>query len=201
MKTTFKTTILAVILLVSVTASSQEKPLTFGVKGGLNLSNFGGDVEEADAKVGFNIGGTLDYMISQGFYLQSGLELTTKGAKSKEDGVSFSINAMYLQLPVHAAYKVDVAETTKISFFAGPYFAYGIGGKTSVKESGVSVSVDTFQKDLLKSFDLGIGGGVAAEFNNKIVLSLGYDFGLANISDTDGSVKNRNAYLTLGYRF
>ncbi|MDR2954228.1 MAG: PorT family protein [Prevotella sp.] len=53
----------------------------------------------------------------------------------------------------------------------------------------------------LKRFDFGVGLGAGAEFG-KIGVGLGYDFGLANISDESGfSIKTQNAYLTLGYKF
>lgn len=37
---TIKTGLTAIALLLCVNLSAQEKPVTFGVKGGLNLSNY-----------------------------------------------------------------------------------------------------------------------------------------------------------------
>lgn len=191
MKTTLKTCLVAVALLIGINTYAQDKPVTFGVKAGVNLSNVSGDVDGSKAKVGFNAGVTLDYGFTSDVYLLTGLELTTKGFKIKdEDG---SANLMYLQLPVHVGYKLSIVEDTKIVFHAGPYVAYGIGGKTG--------GVDSFGKDRFDAFDFGLGLGVGAEFG-KIGVGLGYDFGLVNIIDAGGAnIKNMNAYLTLGYKF
>jgi hypothetical protein len=135
----------------------------------------------------------LDYGFTPDVYLLTGLQLTTKGYKVGTGEDKYTSNLMYLQLPVHAGYKLTVAEATKIVFHAGPYAAYGIGGKSGDDKS--------FEKGHAKRFDFGLGLGVGAEFG-KIGVDLGYDFGLANVNDAgDGKVKNMNAYLSLGYKF
>ncbi|MDR1089852.1 MAG: PorT family protein [Prevotella sp.] len=194
MKTIFKMCLVAVALLTGINTYAQDKPITFGVKAGVNLSNASGEGESADAKIGFNVGVTLDYGFTPDIYLLTGLQLTTKGYTLKEENEKITSNMMYLQLPVHVGYKLTVAEATKIVFHAGPYVAYGIGGKTD--------GVKSFQDGAYKKFDFGVGLGVGAEFG-KIGVDLGYDFGLANINDTnvDGKIKNQNAYLTVGYKF
>ncbi len=214
MKTILKTSLIAIALLLGISANAQEKPLTFGVKAGMNLSNFSGD-GDSDSKIGFNAGVTVDYALSSDLYLLSGLELTTKGAKAEysesESGVSVKYKAtatpMYLQLPVHLGYKLTVTEGTKIVFHAGPYIAYGIGGKTKTKASANALSIDINHEDKedffgdegAKRFDFGVGLGAGVEFG-KIGVGLGYDFGLTKLYD-EGNNKNMNAYLTVGYKF
>ena len=93
---------------------------------------------------------------------------------------------------------------TRVVLHAGPYVAYGIGGKTSAG----NVEVDTFKDDAfldvlngLKPFDAGIGLGVGAEFGS-ILLDLGWDMGLTNLSRVSGyDVKTQNAYLSVGFKF
>ncbi len=200
MKTTFKTCLVAIALLIGVNTYAQDQPVTFGVKAGVNLSNLSGDVDGTDAKIGFNAGVTLDYGFTPDVYLLTGLQLTTKGFKAGSGDNKFTSNLMYLQLPVHVGYKLTVAEATKIVFHAGPYAAYGIGGKSELTLDGKKEKENSFQKGLYKKFDFGVGLGVGAEFG-KIGVDLGYDFGLANINDGDGKIRNMNAYLSLGYKF
>lgn len=223
MKTTFRTCLVAIALLIGVNTYAQDNPITFGVKGGVNLSNFGGDgADGMDAKIGFNVGLTVDYALTQDLYLLTGLEFTMKGGKDEGSvsmihpdygTISFSgkenDNPMYLQIPIHLGYKLAVTDATKIVFRAGPYVAYGIGGKTKVEgkfiKDGTTIDLDGdsdfFGKDMAKRFDFGLGLGVGAEFG-KIGATLGYDFGLANIAPSGGGkVRNMNAYLTLGYKF
>lgn len=201
-----KATVLAVSLLIGISASAQDSPIQFGVKAGLNLSNFGGKAgDDLDAKIGFNVGVTVDYALTEDVYLLSGLELTTKGAKLSESGAKLTFNPMYLQLPIHAGYKLAIAEGTKLVFHAGPYLAYGIGGKAKLTGAGdEDYKIDFFgseEEGGAKSFDFGVGLGVGAEFG-QINAGLGYDFGLANISRSDDAkLKTQNAYLTVGYKF
>lgn len=187
-----KTFLVAAALLVSVGASAQV-PVSFGVKAGANLSNF--SKGDNDAKFGFNAGVTADINFAPSMYVLTGLEFTMKGAKNEIAGVKYSANPMYLQLPIHFGYKLEVVEGTNIVFRAGPYLAYGIAGKSKVG----SAKVDFFG-DGIRRFDYGIGGGVGAEFG-QIGVTLGYDFGLNKLADADGASKNQNAYLSLGYRF
>lgn len=199
------------IMLISVwifNSYAQELPLTWSVKAGINLSNSSLDVEsglDKKAKVGFQVGVAADYVIADGFCLQSGLFFTTKGSKYEEkadnEKATVTFNQLYLQLPVMAAYKIPVAPGIRIAFNAGPYLAYGIGGKIKTKITGESdEKEDTFGDPGLKRFDFGLGAGVGAEFD-RILVNLNYELGLVDISRGSSEYKNRNASLTVGYRF
>lgn len=206
MKTNLKILLISIALLVGVTANAQDKKITAGVKAGMNVSNFSGDIQGTDAKVGFNVGVTLDYAFTNDFCLLTGLEFTTKGAKTDSDGLAKgTFNPMYLQIPIHAGYKLNITDNTKLVFRAGPYLAYGVGGKLSAKAGGESESIGVFRSGLLKNFDFGLGIGAGVEFG-KIGVNLGYDFGLVNVWDldswgVDGSIKNGNFNVGLGYKF
>ena len=189
-------------------------------------------------KLGFNVGMAADYEFESNVAIQSGLYFITKGAKlssSKIDQkvgdirlsgtVDKTANAMYLQVPLHLAYKIDVTPGARVVLHAGPYAAYGVGGKISgkstVKVSGnvpadqkaavdaalkqinaSTTSVNTFDKKTgYKPFDAGVGIGVGAEFGPFLV-DLGWDMGLLNISRNKGvNVKNQNAHLAVGFKF
>jgi len=207
---TIKAILFSVIILFSLNATAQDIPLRFGVKAGANLSTFTGDLDDLDAKFGFNIGVTVDYSITENIYLSSGLEFTNKGAKAEYDfrpvdGDKYDVTmtANYLQLPIHIGYKLPISEGVIINFHGGPYLAYGIGGKTKFEYGNKTEKENTFGDDGFKRFDFGLGLGAGVEFGN-INVGLGYDFGLVNIADDDDddiSVKNGNAYLTVGYKF
>lgn len=233
-----KKIVLVLAMIVTVGAISAQE-LSFGVKGGANMSNFyGKDVKDSKMKLGFNAGIAADYEFASNIAIQSGLFLMTKGAKlastkinqkvgdvTLSGSVDATANAMYLQVPLHLAYKIDVTPGTRVVLHAGPYAAYGIAGKTSgksnVKVSGnvpadqkaavdaalkqinaTTASVNTFDKKVgYKPFDAGLGVGVGAEFGSFIV-DLGWDMGLLNISRAaKADVRNQNAYLSVGFRF
>ena len=193
---------LLVALLTSVSMFAQL-PVSLGVKAGMNLSELQ-NVDD-DNKVGFNIGLTAELALPSSFYLMSGLEFTTKGTKGKNVPVNVSgtkdkvtYNSMYIQLPIHAGYKLDLTPGTKLVFRAGPYLAYGVGGK--IKSDAKQFEDQDFFGDDTNRFDFGIGGAVGVEFLNKINVSLGADHGLTKVFK-DTKIKNRSAYISVGYKF
>lgn len=202
-----------VIALLGMVSLAGAQNLSFSVKGGLNLSNLSGDISDTKVKPGFNIGVGADYEFAPNLALQTGLFFSNKGAKLEGDisiedielvNGKATMNANFLQLPVHIAYKLDVMPGTRVVLHAGPYIAYGIGGKTKFEASSGSASIsekiDTFGSDGLKEFDAGLGLGVGAEFG-PILLDLGWDMGLVNLGNKDVDVKTQNAYVTVGYKF
>lgn len=217
--------VIIVALATCMNLNSQNNPLSMGVKVGMNLSSMSGDVNDADSRLGYQFGVTFNYDFSENLFLETGLEFTLKGYDEKADmavigGVEVmnakqKCNAQYIQIPIHIGYKMDVATDVKISFLAGPYLAYGVGGKTKLTgyvQTGdywrptidINEKANTFSTGALKEFDFGFGFGVGAEYQ-KYVARLGYDFGMVNVSekfaDEKMKLRNRNAYLTFGYKF
>lgn len=147
--------------------------------------------------------------------------------KNEEEGTSLDIKnstiaAFYIQVPVHLGYKFDLSEKTRLMVQAGPYVAYGISGQTELgdevvlrtPEGATTMSLndyikmidgwrrgeETFSDTHFREFDWGIGIGMGVEYEH-VNISFRYDFGLYNISQEAGKVKNRNASVTLGYKF
>ena len=188
-------------LLITAAVNAQ---LSFGVKAGLNASNvYGKDIDSGSSLIGYHAGLTLEYHFNPLMTIQSGLYIQSKGHTDKHDD-SDKIKLTYLQIPIHAAYKIEVMPETKIELHAGPYIAYGISGKSEYKEDGKKESEKIkFGSELseLKPFDAGIGIGVGAEFGFFLV-DLGYDLGLVNMLNTSSfTLKNQHAYLSVGIRF
>lgn len=200
MKKLLSTCVLAMTALVicTGTVNAQEKFLTLGVKAGGNLSSMNGDIKKTDYVFKYQAGITADLAFTENWYLITGLELQTKGTKSKPHGsADVKYNPMYLQIPVHAAYKLEVADNTKLVFEAGPYVAYGISGK--MKSEGRKVNI--FGDDRFKRFDMGAGASFGVEIS-KFVIKTGYDFGIIDIAKADGvKARNHGGYVTVGYHF
>ena len=213
-----KLSLLAVALMIATAASAQ---VSFGIQGGANLSNMMHNAEglSTNPKFGFNAGVLTDIGLTHNMGIRSGLFFTTKGFRTPEETIgsgehsstmeSTSMNLMYLQIPVHFAYKVDVMPGTRIVFHAGPYVAYGIGG--SLRADGERVDDFTaFGDEGFKPFDFGLGIGVGFEFG-RFLTGIGWDMGLLNIANDNGngngngnggvSFRNQNAHLTVGFRF
>ncbi len=206
---------------------SQENPLSLGIRGGMNLSNLSNEGPDMDARVGYQFGIVGEYDLSNNFFLNGSLNISSKGAKYKVEGsmdfngdgledrgsIKSTWNATYLELPVLVGYKIPVSDNFAVKFMAGPYIAYGIGGKISSKANvsqqnsddtytkyNETDKVDTFSDSTLKRFDAGLVGAVAFEYS-KFTFTIGYEYGLADISQGANSIHNRNAFATIGYTF
>ncbi len=191
--------LLVIILGCNMLIMAQDSKVSWNAKAGLNLSNWtGGDSEGTDAKLGFKVGVGMEYAFDNLWSLQPSLFLSTKGTKYSESGFKVTVNQMYLELPVNVQARVHIEGDTNLLFSAGPYIAYGIGGKIS--SNITSNEADTFGKDGLDKFDAGVGFGVGLEFA-KVLVGLDGQVGSVNLKDVEGAAKNINFSVTLGYKF
>ena len=170
-----------------------ENPVVFGLRGGMNISTMAGDIN-VSSKIGFNAGLNVDFSIVESFGVQTGLLFTTKGWK--EDDVK--ANPMYLEIPILASYRYHFTDNLRWEFNFGPYFAYGVGGNYSYDGDSYG---DVFGDNGYKRFDAGLALGTGVTIS-KFYVGLQYEFGLANIVDSDHySVKNSNFSIGVGYNF
>ncbi|MCC8152744.1 MAG: PorT family protein, partial [Tannerellaceae bacterium] len=110
----------------------------------LNISSYGGDAGDnkegglSKSLAGFHIGGIVDINVAENFYIQPGLYITTKGAKDSEKGEDWEDKVterpVYLQIPVLASYRINIADNAKWQINVGPYMAFGLGGKAKFTE-------------------------------------------------------------------
>lgn len=220
MNAIYKTTrLLAVMFLLATAGNAQDNVAIVGVRGGINLSGQDG-VPRGElgsyAKVGFNIGVTVDFRLSDEIYLLTGLEYTIKGSKDNrylepsadDQEAHYYITKekpAYLQFPLHVGYLWAINRDFRLMLHVGPFMAYGIGGKVDRKwvyeDRTVTGSVDCFGPGSGR-FDWGLGGGVNTEYD-RYVLAIGYDRGLRNFAPgyNDGKARTRNMYISLGYLF
>lgn len=202
-----KVLFLAAAVACTTFSFAQEKKMatssaiSFGVKAGVNLSNFsesvpsGEDKEDFSSKIGLNAGVFATFHLSNSFAIQPELTWSTMGVKEKEDGSDAKMPLNYLTLPVLAKYTFA---GSGFSLYAGPQVGFLLSAK--VKGDGASVDI----KDSFKSTDFGAVAGLEFEIpNTKLNISGRYQFGLANIAKDapDGyKLKNTAATFTVGYR-
>jgi len=205
--------VLAIFAIVSVTTFAQ---ISWNVKGGVNLSTFGGeDITGSKLKLNYQLGVGMDYALSKRWSLQPSLLFITKGAKYDETLEKTSLNPQYLELPVMAAYKFHLTDNMKLAISAGPYVAYAIGGKfkDDIYASGTTTSVEKNIFGDMNNFtnraltdnrlDYGIGAGVTVEMEHFMV-GLNASSGMKKILKDYSrfkDAKNVCYSLTVGYKF
>lgn len=202
--------IYAIMLAVIFTASVQAQ-FTFGVRGGFNLTNMdeSGEGISPDTKMkpGFQVGIVGDYAVNESFSIQPALLFATQGCNWDFElfgtKVETSINLNYLQVPVNAQYKLDLGNA-KPFLQAGPYVGYALSGKIKAKADGFKndekIEFGNGEDDM-NPFDFGLGFGAGVQFEN-IQVGLGYNLGLANLSNADKiTTRNNGLTFTLTYLF
>lgn len=188
---------IAVVFSLS-TAQAQKRDTHFGLKIGLNSSNFGGD-SDTETIFGYHFGPYISIGMGEKFALQPELLYSTQGAEVTADNVSNEQNLSYLNLPIMA--KVYLAEGLNFQF--GPYIGVLLNFDSNTDDNSASVSVD------YKGFDYGVGLGLAYEFDSGFNFGGRYNFGLADVSDFDADATgieidgrtNRVLQFFLGYSF
>jgi hypothetical protein len=197
-------TFIAVVVLFTMNAKSFAQ--TFGVRAGLNVSNMllKSDENTADtkAKVGFQIGGTAEFEITEMFSFETGLFLSTMGYKY--DGLmgDYTTNLLYLNVPLTGKARYELDNINLYGLF-GPYIGLGLSGKYKNDDDSEDVKWGSGDSDTFKRFDFGWIIGAGVEYK-AFLAGLSYNLGLANIAaQTDGGnkAKNRVFAITFGYRF
>lgn len=188
----------AVLGMFALAGFSQVK---WDARVGMNFSNITKD-NEAKALSGFNLGVGMDYGFSENWSLQSGLMISSKGWKYKEEGEKMTFRPIYLDIPILAAYKFNISDNTKFVINAGPYLAFGLGGKAKYGDADAKL----FKSDEgdWSRFDLGLQYGVGLEVGEHYLVNLTGQNGFICPWDTeDGEDKSKNMTFSIGvgYRF
>ena len=135
------------------------------------------------------------------------------GDVSGEVDACVKMNPFYLNIPIHAGYRMGLGDNVKLSVSAGPYLGVGLWGKGTgtVKVSGDVPSdldikagkykVDNVFKDSdLRRFEIGASVKAGLEFKDRYRLSVGYDIQL-NSMMKDDDYYNQVVSVSVGYMF
>jgi hypothetical protein len=166
---------LFLVAAITAVGFASKAQVTFGVKAGLNISNWtGDDADGASSLTGFNAGGLVNIPISSMFSVQP--EVTYSGEGVKFDGGKYTTN--YINIPVLFQYNNS-------GFYGelGPQIGILASAKAKIDGGGSSDA-----KDLFKSTNFSVAIGAGYKLSN-IGLGFGvrYNLGVANIIDADGT--------------
>jgi hypothetical protein len=213
--------ILFMLLLLCGSASGQT--FVFEVGGGL-ASHYG-----SSRSIGaFRIGAGCELALNEQWSVTPSLVYYAKGWKDKNQEVlvyddkgnvqldengneikgvmNVTSNTNYVELPIVMNYRLSMGNAQAVILSAGPYVAYGVGGKAKTygdtKQTGAAryyYAHSTFSQDNMHRFDAGVTAGGSYAFSEQFSAGICADFGLANVNTT-GS-KNLSVVVSLAYRF
>lgn len=178
-----------VLFAAVVTYAAVQAQVSYGAKGGFNLSNVrGSDVSGNKTKLGIHVGGYVSVPVTDQFSVQPELVFSTQGDKVVQKGEPDSkLNTSYLNIPVMAKY------TLESGFFAetGPQLGFLLSAKA--KEGSYKTDI----KDSFKKVDLSWALGVGYLTDFDLGINLRYNFGITKL-DKDGDVKVYNSVFQAG---
>lgn len=196
-----KTLIISMLLVLSISFAFAQA--SYGVRAGLNLSNFNGDGNK-DNKVGFNAGFMMDYPVHSLIRIQPELNYTQRGNHSEVKLLGTTIKTdnllHYVELPIFLKGSFAIAsDNFKIEPYAGPEFRYLVKGTKKIK-GGSNESSGDYDKDDINSFDYGVGFGLDLRINQDMLLGARYSMGMAEVFKHANS-KNTAIMFNLGYSY
>ncbi|MFI3306442.1 MAG: porin family protein [Rikenellaceae bacterium] len=206
----------AICMMAVSTVSAQD--FTYGVKVGLNLANLSGyetgDDEKNKSRLGFAVGVTGEYSLSDKMSVSAELLYSAQGDKityedsGDIDGYSYSeegkekYNLSYLNIPILYGYKV----MDKLTVKAGIQLGFLLSAKNVEKyECTFDGETEKYDEEYdiksgCNSIDFAIPVGVAYDLTEKIAVDLRYNIGMSSIYDGYTS-KNNVLQLSVGYKF
>ena len=195
-------------------ASFSQNEMRVGVNSGATLSKFRGNdiIKNTNPGIGFLIGLSFEYSLSQNISLKTNLNYSRKSFSNTSNGfelhgfsskeIKTRTNYDYLELPILIKYVVDNSERFFVN--GGPFLGYLL--KAESKTKGF---LDNDSTVLNKKMDLGLSIGIGTIFRfddkNNLSIELRNNLGLINISDVkvyrNETVKTNSLNLILGWNF
>lgn len=194
----------AVMALVAFCAQAQ---VTWNVKAGGGFSFITGTAEGGGnkGKMVAKAGIGAEIPLAGNFMLMPSVEYAMKGMKWESDdhNMLYKWELHYAQLPVFAAYRINLGGVANMTAKLGPYFAYAFSGREKYELEGMEpVESNLFDYPNTNRFDVGGIVGLDLEYHH-FVIGAEYERGFVSIFKDNGgiSINNSSFYVTIGYKF
>ncbi len=170
-------TLIVLLVFFSLPALTFSQETSYGVRGGLNISNL--DFEpDADFnnthRNGFVFGGFVDYGFSESMSALVELQYSAEGGKADD------LKADYIQMPI------------MLRFNIGNSFTIGAGPMVSLK---------TWKnQDAFSTFAFSAIGGIEYMITDELFVDARFSYGITNILDEDlDSLEAKNNNIQFGF--
>ena len=112
-----KLLLLSIITILGLSSSAIAQNMDFGLKTGLNISNFTGGDADRNNIFSFHAGGFAEFKLNQKFSLQPEILYSRQGSEAKN---TVKVKVDYLAIPLMTKYYLS----KNISFEAGPQVSF-----------------------------------------------------------------------------
>ncbi|WP_353125482.1 porin family protein [Parapedobacter pyrenivorans] len=203
------------LLFLALATVMYAQDFHFGVTAGPNLSTVklnmkSGDVDQPKSVIGFHIGAFAEWSLTDKISLRPELSYQTVGYRypPEEELYGYRHKSNYISLPVMVRY--SISEKLKVGL--GPYVSAKLVAKykyiPSSEEDKENAEEGWFDytdvdNDEFNPVDYGLCAGVGYQVLPKLGVALGYNYGLSNIFNTEGTdgSKAHNRYFRLGLSY
>lgn len=181
------------LVCLSMLAIAVSAQITWNAKAGIGSATCYGDAEGLKSHFVGKIGVGIEKPLTADWSLMPSLEFAAKGTKEEyKDNYgyySFEINLYYLQIPIMAAYRINLSEQWNTTLKVGPYFGYQIANNSDGDDEGIN------------KFEAGLDLGVDFE-HGRFVFGGEIEWGVTPLVEQNGqSIKNMAFYATVGWKF
>lgn len=192
-----KKLLLSIVAVVFLATASMAQ-MSFGLKGGINLSKINsdvdGDTDKTDNRFSVNLGGFMVYELADKMALQPELLLSFEGGKESFGGDDIVSAVTMVNIPVLFRYTV----VENLNLYAGPQIGFNVSAQYK-NEDG-----DTEDIDDLSPMNIGLGIGAGYNVSEKLDIHFRYNAGLTNRYNgefkDDVKVKINTIQIGVGYK-
>lgn len=211
------TIVLSAAMLLSATDAFAQLSAGAGYLYSTLASTYKGNRQDNDISNGMYIGAGFDLpLVGDNLKLTPGLYLNVLTSRAAASITGVSIQSKFtevaLNLPVYLSYGLELNHAA-LFVYGGPTFQYGLSSKYKVDGTiaapGIGVLaqdgvLDNYKELDYSRFNIYMGGGLGADLNEKIRVTLGFDYGLLNLYTGKEEKTKYNRYnfkLGVGYLF
>ncbi len=165
--------------------SSFSQILHYGVKGGINFSNFRDDKVgnyDFETATNYHFGGFIEFKFFNNLYIQPELLYSTVGTQFKNSGFKVKNQLNYLSIPLIA--KVYINDNN-FSIEVGPQFSVLVSESNKIGNSS-------------EGYEIGAVAGLGLKLSRTIYLQGRYIIGLSDIKEKY-NVKNSTIQVSIGF--
>ena len=190
-----------VLIAVAIVSMSVMAQVQFGVKAGVDATNFWGKNVEHGMNLNYQAGLVMEYKFTPSFAIAPEVVFAAQGGKYKVfatdnfivDKVDNKFITNYINVPVMFKWYA----TPAFSIDLGPQVGFNVYSKYKV---GDEKSIDI--KDMTEKVDFGVGLGGTYNLTDKAFVQARYTMGLTDAFKGElNEAKNGNIQLAFGMKF
>ena len=183
-------------------ATAQDMPMRFGVIGGVNFADVGGDdVEDTSIRTAFDVGALAQFPLGMVLTFQPEVRYTQWGTETDDGfGTDIEFQLSYIHVPLLLRAGTALAEGFDVDLLVGPYAAFAVGCDVE-DEDGNSADCEDLFGDLNTDWGLTVGAGFSWGMGmGDLMVDGRYNLGFADHFD-DSDTQNRVFQVLVGYAF